>query len=46
MRHAAEGKLKPVIGNTYTFEEVLEAYDLLATKRARGKVVIKVGEVV
>ena len=38
-RMVDEGKLKPVIDRTYTFEELPEALDYVATAHARGKVV-------
>lgn len=40
----AEGKLKPVIDREYPFDEVMEAIDYVATKRARGKVVVNIAE--
>ncbi|KAI0078196.1 NAD(P)-binding protein [Panus rudis PR-1116 ss-1] len=38
----SEGKLKPPIDSVYSFEDVVKAYERLMTKRARGKVVVKV----
>ena len=38
----AEGKLRPVIDREYPFDEVKAAIDYVATKRARGKVVVNV----
>ncbi len=35
-----EGKIKPVIDKVYSFEEGIEAYQYLATGRAKGKVII------
>ena len=33
--------IKPVIDNTYTFEESIEAIDYLSKGRAKGKVVVE-----
>lgn len=44
VRYAAEGKLKAVIQKVYEFEEALEAFDLIETKRVKGRLVVKVGE--
>ncbi|PVI06486.1 NAD(P)-binding protein [Periconia macrospinosa] len=38
----ADGKIKPVIERTVAFDQVLEGYDVVATKRTRGKVMVKV----
>lgn len=37
-----EGKFKPIVDSVYEFDNVLGAYDRLMTKRATGKVVVKV----
>ena len=36
-----EGNIKPIIDKTYDFEKIREAFDYLGTRRARGKIVIK-----
>lgn len=36
------GKIKPVVDSVFSFEDTLKAYDRIMTKRARGKVVIRV----
>ncbi|TFK19877.1 GroES-like protein [Coprinopsis marcescibilis] len=38
----AEGKVKPLIDSVYEFEDVLKAYERILTKRATGKLVVKV----
>ena len=38
------GKVKPVIDREYPFDEVVDAIDYVATKRARGKVVVNVAD--
>ena len=38
-----EGKLKPVLDRVFPFTEVAEAQALIETRRARGKVIIRVG---
>jgi NADPH:quinone reductase-like Zn-dependent oxidoreductase len=38
------GKLTPIIDKTYPLEEAAEAMRYLETGRARGKVVVRVGE--
>ncbi|KAI0041542.1 NAD(P)-binding protein [Auriscalpium vulgare] len=38
----AEGKVKPIIDSVYAFEDALKAYDRIMTKRATGKVIVKV----
>lgn len=35
------GRLKVVVDSEWSFDQVLEAYDVLLTGRARGKVIIK-----
>ncbi len=35
-----EGKIKPVIDREYPFDDIVSAIDYVATKRARGKVVV------
>ncbi|KAF2177320.1 NAD(P)-binding protein [Zopfia rhizophila CBS 207.26] len=42
LKYLKEGKVRPVVGSEFEFEEVLQAYDLLSTKHACGKIVIKV----
>ena len=37
-----EGKVSPVIGNTYTLEEVPKALKQLGEGKANGKIVIKI----
>ncbi|KAK3328290.1 hypothetical protein B0T19DRAFT_186331 [Cercophora scortea] len=37
-----EGKLRVAVDSEWPFEQVLEAYDVLVSGRARGKVIIKV----
>lgn len=37
-----DGKMKPVIDREYSFEEIVDAIDYVATKRARGKVVVNI----
>lgn len=41
-RLVEEGRLRAVIDRTFPFDEIIAAQDFLATKRARGKVVIRV----
>jgi len=41
---AEAGVIKPFIDREYPFNEIAEAIDYVATKRARGKVVVKVDE--
>lgn len=36
------GKVRPVVDSVHAFEEVLKAYERILTKRATGKVVVKV----
>jgi NADPH:quinone reductase-like Zn-dependent oxidoreductase len=38
------GSIKPVIDKTYNFDDRIKALDYLAKGRARGKVVVKVGQ--
>ena len=38
------GSIKPVIDKTYNFDDSIKALDYLAKGRARGKVVVKVGQ--
>jgi NADPH:quinone reductase-like Zn-dependent oxidoreductase len=40
---ARDGKLRSVIGKTYSLREVPAALDLVGTRHARGKVVVQVG---
>ncbi|KAI0655132.1 NAD-P-binding protein [Cubamyces menziesii] len=37
-----EGKVRPLVDSVYAFEDVLKAYEKLMTKRATGKIVVKV----
>ncbi|CDO71612.1 hypothetical protein BN946_scf184911.g82 [Trametes cinnabarina] len=37
-----EGKIKPVVDSVYEFEDALKAYERILTKRATGKVVVRV----
>lgn len=37
-----DGKIKPVIDRTYTFEQMAEAHQYIETGHARGKVVIRI----
>jgi NADPH:quinone reductase-like Zn-dependent oxidoreductase len=39
----AAGRLRPVIDSVFSLEEVARAQDRIATKRCRGKVVLRVG---
>lgn len=36
------GKVRPVVDSVHAFEDVLKAYERILTKRATGKVVVKV----
>jgi len=38
----SEGKFKPIIDSVYSYENVLDAYDRMMSKRATGKIVVKV----
>lgn len=38
------GEIKPVIDKTYTLEEVAKAHDYSETRRARGKIIIKISD--
>ncbi|KAK3358938.1 hypothetical protein B0T25DRAFT_531542 [Lasiosphaeria hispida] len=40
----AEGKIRVVVDSEWSFEQVHEAYDVLISGRARGKVVVKIAE--
>lgn len=42
VKMVADGRLKVAIDSEWPFEEVLEAYDVVMSGRARGKVIIKV----
>ncbi|KAI9063119.1 NAD-P-binding protein [Trametes sanguinea] len=37
-----EGKIKPLVDSVYDFEDALKAYEKMMTKRATGKIVVKV----
>lgn len=37
-----EGKLKGVVDKVYDFEDAVQAYEYVESKRARGKVIVKV----
>lgn len=39
---ARDGKLRAVVDRVFKMEDVFEAYDLLLSKRARGKIIIKI----
>jgi NADPH:quinone reductase-like Zn-dependent oxidoreductase len=39
----AQGKVKPVIGEVFTFDDVPDAYRKLRSGRAKGKLVVTVG---
>lgn len=40
----AEGKVKAVIDKSIAFDDLLEGFDLVASKRTRGRVVVKVAD--
>lgn len=40
----ADGKLKVAIDSEWTFDRVLEAYDIVMSGRTKGKVIIRVGD--
>jgi NADPH:quinone reductase-like Zn-dependent oxidoreductase len=40
----AQGKLKVAVDSEWPFDQVLEAYDVVMSGRAKGKVIIKVGD--
>lgn len=40
-----EGKVRILIDSVWDMEDLVKAYARIATKRARGKVVIKIGKV-
>lgn len=44
VRLIREGKIKGQMEKCFAFEDALDAYDLLLSKRVRGRVVVKVGE--
>lgn len=44
LKLCVESKMVPVIDREYLFDEVVEAIDYVATKRARGKVVVNILE--
>ncbi|KAI8817688.1 uncharacterized protein EV422DRAFT_560334 [Fimicolochytrium jonesii] len=39
-----EGTMRPVVDQTFDFRDTLQAYEKIASKRARGKVTVKVQE--
>jgi NADPH:quinone reductase-like Zn-dependent oxidoreductase len=43
-RLVTEGKIKGTVESEFKFEDIIEAIDLVASKRARGRVVVKVGD--
>ncbi|KAI1496978.1 hypothetical protein F5X99DRAFT_398378 [Biscogniauxia marginata] len=43
-RWVREGKLKPVVDEVFGFEDVPKAFEKLKTKRARGKIVVRVSK--
>jgi NADPH:quinone reductase-like Zn-dependent oxidoreductase len=36
----ADGQLRPRISEVFSLDQIVEAYDLLASRRAMGKIVI------
>ena len=42
-RWFAEGKLKPHVSTTFPLDKAAEAMNLLASRKAKGKVVIRIG---
>ena len=36
------GKVRPLVDSVFAFEDVLKAYEKILTKRATGKIVVKV----
>ncbi|KAK0635825.1 hypothetical protein B0T17DRAFT_624833 [Bombardia bombarda] len=44
VRMLADGKLRVVVDSEWAFENVQEAYDVLLSGRARGKVIVKVND--
>ncbi|KAF2184853.1 NAD(P)-binding protein [Zopfia rhizophila CBS 207.26] len=43
VKYVGEGKMTTVVEKVYEMDQLLEAFDLLNTKRVRGKLVVKVG---
>jgi len=41
-KHFADGSLKPIVDSVYEFDDALKAYDRILSKRAVGKVIVKV----
>lgn len=41
-----EGKIKPLVDSVYEFDNVLPAYERILSKRATGKLVVKVDPLV
>lgn len=44
VRLIRDGKVKGLLERCFDFEDALDAYDLVLSKRVRGRVVVKVGE--
>lgn len=36
------GKFRPIVDSVFSFEDALKAYDRIMTKRATGKVIVKI----
>ncbi|PSS35502.1 hypothetical protein PHLCEN_2v1527 [Hermanssonia centrifuga] len=41
-QYISEGKIKPIVDSVYDFDDALKAYERIMTKRAVGKVVVKI----
>ncbi|THH01706.1 hypothetical protein EW026_g1039 [Hermanssonia centrifuga] len=41
-QYISEGKVKPIVDSVYDFDDALKAYERIMTKRAVGKVVVKI----
>jgi NADPH2:quinone reductase len=44
MRWFGEGRLKPHVSATFPLEKAAEAMNLLASRKAKGKVVVRIGD--
>ena len=44
MRWFEEGRLKPHVSATFPLEKAAEAMNLLASREAKGKVVVRIGD--
>ena len=42
MNHIEENKVQVVIDQVFSFHEVKKAYELLESKRAKGKIVVSI----